>query len=107
MFLSREIRRHARLVAGPVAGIGLVVYFSYHLVEGDRGLVAWSRLSEQIRVADQQLAQSEAERTTLEKRVSLLRPNHIDPDLLDEEARAVLNRVGPDERVIFAPRPAE
>jgi len=101
MFLSREIRRHARLVAGPVAGIGLVVYFSYHLVEGDRGLVAWSRLSEQ------QLAQSEAERTTLEKRVSLLRPNHIDPDLLDEEARAVLNRVGPDERVIFAPRPAE
>ena len=103
----REIRRRARLVAGPVAGIGLVIYFSYHLVEGDRGLFAWSRLNDQIQAADAQLAQSEAERTTLEKRVSLLRPNHLDPDLLDERARAVLNQVGPDERVIFPPRKPE
>ncbi len=107
MIHVREIRRRARLIAGPVAGIGLVVYFSYHLVEGDRGLAAWARLAEEIKVTDAQRAQSEAERGTLEKRVLLLRPNHIDPDLLDEEARGVLNRVGPDERVIFSTHPAE
>jgi cell division protein FtsB len=103
----REIRRRARLVAGPVAGISLVVYFSYHLVEGERGLAAWARLDQQIQLAKAELAQTEAERDALEARVSMLRPNHVDPDLLDEQARAVLNRVAPDEVVIFNPHPPE
>jgi cell division protein FtsB len=103
----REIRRRGRLVAGPVAGISLVVYFSYHLVEGDRGLAAWARLDQQIQAAKTQLDQTEAERASLDARVSMLRPNHLDPDLLDEQARAVLNRVGPDERAVFQSRPPE
>jgi cell division protein FtsB len=32
--------------------------------------------------------------------VGLLRPDHLDPDLLDERARAVLNLAAPDEIVI-------
>jgi cell division protein FtsB len=107
MAIAVEIRRRARLVAGPVAGISLVVYFSYHLVEGDRGLVAWRQLNDQIKVAETQLAVSEAARTALDRRVALLRPNHLDRDMLDERARAALNLVGPDERVIFEPHIGE
>jgi cell division protein FtsB len=101
MALAAEIRRRARLVAGPVAGISLVVYFSYHLVEGDRGIVAWRQLNDKITTAETQLAQSEAVRTALDRRVALLRPNHLDRDMLDEQARQTLNLVAPDERVIF------
>jgi cell division protein FtsB len=107
MALAVEIRRRARLVAGPVAGISLVVYFAYHLVEGDRGLVAWRQLNDQITVAQAQFAASEASRTALDRRVALLRPNHLDRDMLDERARAALNLVSPDERVIFEPRIGE
>ena len=107
MILAAEIRRRARLVAGPVAGISLVVYFSYHLVEGDRGIVAWRQLNDKITTAETQLTQSEAVRTALDRRVALLRPNHLDRDMLDEQARQTLNLVAPDERVIFGPRPGE
>ncbi|MGH7089002.1 MAG: FtsB family cell division protein, partial [Stellaceae bacterium] len=96
-----EIRRRARRVAGPVAAVSLVAYFSYHLVEGDRGLMAWRQSSEQIRIAEAELAQITAQEASLRHRVSLLEPNHLDRDLLDERARAVLNLAGKDERVIF------
>jgi cell division protein FtsB len=100
-----EIRRRARLVAGPVAGISLFAYFAYHLVEGERGLIAWRGLQDRIRVAEAERDAAHAERTALEERVSLLRPGHLDRDMLDERAREVLNRIGPDERVIFLNEP--
>ena len=82
-------------------GLGLSLYFGYHLVEGERGLIAWVRLTEQIRDAKSQAAQIHAERDAQDRRVSLLRPEHLDPDLLDEQARAALNLVGPGELVIL------
>jgi cell division protein FtsB len=107
MAIVAEIRRRARLIAGPVAGISLVVYFSYHLVAGDRGFLAWRQLSEEIRIAQADLDQSQAERDALDRRVNLMRPSHLDRDMLDERARAALNLAGPNERVIFDAHPPE
>lgn len=102
MFLVDAIRQRARLIVGPILGISLVVYFAYHLVQGDRGLIAWLRLTQQITDARATLAKVEAQREPLAHRVSLMR-DHIDPDLLDETARADLNLVGANEVVIFNP----
>ena len=101
MTIAHDIRRHARLVVGPVLGITLCAYFAYHLVQGDRGLTAWLRLTQQVRDARVTLAAVEAERTTLERRVNLLRPEHLDRDMLDERARSQLNLATPNEIVIF------
>lgn len=101
MAIVAEIRRRARRIAGPVAAVSLVVYFSYHLVEGERGLMAWRTLSGEIRLAQAQLDASEAERAALEHRVALLRPGSLDRDMLDERARAALNLASRDDRVIF------
>jgi cell division protein FtsB len=94
------IRLRARVIIGPILGISLVVYFAYHLVQGDRGLIAWLRLTQQIDEAHMTLAQVQAERDPLAHRVSLMR-ERLDPDLLDETARSSLNLVGSDEIVIF------
>jgi cell division protein FtsB len=94
------IRQRARLIVGPILGISLVVYFAYHLVQGDRGLIAWLRLTQQINEARATLATAEAERQPLAHRVGLMR-DRLDPDLLDETARADLNLVGDNEVVIF------
>jgi cell division protein FtsB len=104
--LVGEIRRRARFIVGPICGISLVGYFAYHLVQGDRGLAAFLRLSQEVRLAQATLAETESERRTLDQRVNLLRPDHLDRDMLDERARSALNLIGPDERVIFAPKPA-
>lgn len=99
--MALEIRRRARLVIGPILGISLVVYFAYHLIQGDRGMAAWVALSQQVRDAKTVLVSVETERKTIEQRVDLLRPDHLDRDMLDERVRATLNLVGPHEVVIF------
>src|SRR5260370_41650710 len=76
MSIAYEIRRRARPIVGPVLGISLCAYFAYHLVQGDRGLTAWLRLTQQVRDARTTLAAVEAERLTLERRVKLPRPAH-------------------------------
>lgn len=44
-----------------------------------------------------------AERQELERRVALLRPESLDPDMIDERARASLNVVQPQELAILRP----
>jgi cell division protein FtsB len=105
MVVVREMRRRAKVLVGPLLGIALTGYFAYHLVAGDRGLNAWMRLSQQLRAAKDTLAEVEAERAQLAHRVSQMQPDHIDPDLLDEQVRGVLDFAAPDEIVIMTPPP--
>jgi cell division protein FtsB len=101
MVLAAELKKRARYIAAPVLGACLMGYFSYHLVQGERGLLAWLRLTNEIREAKEQAAVVRAERDALERRVSHLRPESLDRDLLDERARATLNVALPNEIVIL------
>jgi cell division protein FtsB len=101
MSIVRAMRRRAHLVVGPILGIALTGYFAYHLVEGERGFKAWLRLNGEIRTATANLEAVRAQRAALEVKVSNLRPEHVDPDLLDERIRATLNLVSPDDIVLM------
>src|SRR5258708_21604170 len=101
MSIAYEIRRRARLIVGPVRGISLCASFAYHLVQGDRGLTAWLRLTQQVRDARTTLAAVEAERSTLERRGNPLPPPHPHPHMLDERARRHLNPPAPTQGGIF------
>jgi cell division protein FtsB len=101
MMVIQEIRKRAGFIAGPVLGISLMCYFGYHLVQGERGLLAWLRLTQEIKVANAKLSQLDTERARLDRRASLLRPEHLDRDMLDEQARGTLNLAGPNEIVIL------
>ena len=91
MGLMQEIRARARYVIGPVLGICAVGYFAFHVVHGDRGLIAWWDIKQRVTAAKGALAQSQAEREKLEKRVRLLNPGSLDLDMLEERARLMLN----------------
>ena len=103
MVVLREMRRRAKVLAAPVFGLALIGYFAYHLVEGDRGLRAWLRVNQELRAAKATLAEVAADRAALEHRVSHMRPDHVDPDLLDSQVRATLDLAAPDEIVIMHP----
>src|SRR5215208_4989945 len=103
MIVMREIRRRARALAGSILGILLTGYFGYHLVEGDRGLRAWVRISQELRQAKEQLAVASAKRTELQHRVAHMRADHVDPDLLESQIRKTLDVLRPDEIVIPVP----
>src|SRR5215467_9739563 len=103
MSVLRALRRRAHLIIGPAVGIALTGYFAYHLVEGERGFKAWLHLNREIRSATANLEAVRAQRAALDLRVSSLRPEHVDPDLLDERIRATLNLASPDDVVIMQP----
>ncbi len=100
MFIWRELKRRARDVVGPVLGFCIVGYFVYHSIEGDRGLTAYVQLTERLTEAKAQLDEIQAERKALERRVKLLRADNLDPHMLDERARMILNYSRPDEIII-------
>jgi cell division protein FtsB len=75
----------------------LIGYFGVNAHTGDHGLRAKQELDQQITSLSAELAGLKAERAVWERRVSLLRPSGIDPDLLDERARALLDYADPRE----------
>ena len=109
MTLLYEMRKRARHIVGPVLAISVFGYFAYHSVQGDRGLIAWLQLGQQVEIAQATLEKVSRDRAALEHRTRLLRPDNLDRDMLDERSRQVLSLMRPDELVIFdkeaAPEP--
>jgi cell division protein FtsB len=98
--IKDALARIARSLVWQAAFAGIVGYFAYHAIHGDRGLIALSRLQGEIQQAEGVLGETRGERERMEHRASLLRPENLDPDMLDERARAMLNFSNPDEIVI-------
>jgi cell division protein FtsB len=101
MFPLGKIRDFARLITAPVIGTLVVGYFAYHSLKGDHGLSAYLLLTAELTKAESVLAERANERALIERRTKLLGPENLDLDTLDEQARAVLNLVEEDERVIL------
>ena len=101
MAVLHDIRTRARRAMPPALGALLAVYFSYHLVQGEHGFIAYLQLKVQVAASQAELDVLRAEKSRLAHRVRLLRPDSLDPDLLDEQARRMLGFAHPDELVIF------
>jgi cell division protein FtsB len=91
----------------PLLACGAGGYFGYHLQNGDHGLVARAELQARKEVLEGELAGLREVKLRLERDVALLRPDNLDPDMLDERARAILNLVHPEDLVMMKrPQPA-
>ena len=77
-----------RQILAPIIFATVFGYFGYHLVNGDRGLLAMVHLQREVLVAEQNLTEAETTRKIWERRVAALRNQSLDPDMLDERARA-------------------
>src|ERR1700693_3516658 len=104
MVVLREMRRRAKVLVPPVLGLALIGYFAYHLVEGDRGLRTWVQVTQELRIAKENLSAVAGERAGAEHRVVHMRPDHVDPDLLDAQVRRTLDVVSPGEIAIIDKR---
>ncbi len=104
MNLLVEIKNRARHVIGPLLGVSAVIYFAYHAVNGDRGLVAWLELQDRVQATEETAEDIARQRQAIENRVRLLTPNSLDPDMIEERARIMLNFAYADDIVIPEPR---
>jgi len=99
--------KRGRIAIVPALYLGFACYLGYHTVQGDRGLAAWINLTEQIETLESDIAATSEERQKLERRVSHLRRESLDLDLLEERARVVLNLGHPDDRIILESTPGD
>src|SRR5215510_11315030 len=77
----------------------IVGYFGINAYTGKYGLNARQELDQEIIALTSELARLKRERAEGEQRVSLLRADKIDPDMLDERARYQLQYVKPHDLV--------
>jgi cell division protein FtsB len=100
MSFAKTIQRAAKAMVPPVLFLALTGYFGWNATRGDHGLTAYAQRQKQLITAEATQASIAAERDAWEKRVAGLRANHIDPDTLDERARAMLNLADPNDIVV-------
>ncbi len=82
----------------------LIGYFGINAYTGQHGLIAKQDLDQEIGQLTSELDAVKAERAVWERRVSLLKPDNIDPDLLDERARALLDSADPRDLTLMLKR---
>lgn len=103
MILIREAKKRGRQIVVPIFAAVISGYFAFHAVFGDRGVLAYADLSEQVRDAQIRLAEAQSQREALQSDVHLLQRGSLDLNLLEERVRAVLNYVDEDDMLIQNP----
>jgi cell division protein FtsB len=77
----------------------IVGYFGVNAYTGKYGLNARQELDQEIIALTAELVRLKQERAEGERRVSLLRSDRVDPDMLDERARYQLDYAHPRDLV--------
>lgn len=99
-FLS-ELRKRAQYILGPTLGAALIVYVTYHALQGERGLIAFWQLHGQVMHAHHIHNKLRDTKERLQNRVKLLNPNSLDADMLEERVRFMLGYSRTDETIIL------
>ncbi|MDD2326472.1 MAG: septum formation initiator family protein [Alphaproteobacteria bacterium] len=103
MAKRKKKKQQVQHILWSLLGAAIVGYFLYHTIQGDRGWFAMLRMDHEVKVAEATLDKLQSEREELQHRTELLRSDNMDPDLLDEKSRELLNYSKPDEIVILTP----
>ena len=101
MSIFSTLRLRIKSFYGPLMGVSAFLYFTYHILHGERGLIAWWQINNQIKAAKIKLIELRNSREKIERRVKLMHPETLDPDILEERARIMLNYGYPNDIVIF------
>ena len=99
MSIGRRVKRGVKAVLPAVLLMGITGYFGWSATQGNRGLHAYVIQQDQLRLAQSELGRVQADVETWDRRVAGLRSTRLDPDVLDERARAILNVADPAEIV--------
>ncbi|MBQ7285032.1 MAG: septum formation initiator family protein [Alphaproteobacteria bacterium] len=78
-----------------------VCYIAFYAVNGERGIIKYMSLRQEISEAQKVAAVYRHQRISLEEKVKHLSNSSLDLDLLEERARIVLNMAAQDEFILL------
>ncbi len=99
--VTRKRLRSFLTTLGLYVSVALLIgYFGVNAYTGNHGLRAKQDLDQQIAQLTVELSSLKAERTNWDRRVALLKSDSLDPDMLDERARSLLDYVDPRDLIL-------
>jgi cell division protein FtsB len=75
----------------------LIGYFGVNAFSGNRGLKAQQDIDKQMTALNADLGRLQVEHAQWQRRIALLKSDDLDPDMLDERARALLDYADPND----------
>jgi cell division protein FtsB len=106
MVTRRRLRAILNMLALYALAALLIGYFGVNAYGGDRGLKAKEDIDRQMAALNADLQRLQREHAQWERRIALLKSDDLDPDMLDERARALLDYVDPNELIMMLDRKA-
>src|SRR4051812_6581246 len=105
VMVTRNRLRSFLTALGLYVGVALLIgYFGVNAYTGNHGLRARQDLDQQIAQLTVELGQAKAERDQWQRRVALIKSESLDPDMLDERVRALLDYADPRDAVLILKR---
>jgi len=90
-----------RPLALTVTLLGFQAYLGYSAISGQFGIESREDILADIEILEDRSAALQAEIDSYRHRVSLLNPRHLDPDIVTERARALLNMAHADDVLVM------
>lgn len=103
MVVRTRLHRILQAAALYALAASAIAYFGFHAFHGDHGIHAKQRMLAEIAELRSQLQTLRGEKAAVERRVALLRGEAIDPDMLDQRAREVLNYTHSRDLIMLVP----
>lgn len=82
----------------------MIAYFGFHAYHGDHGIRAKQQFLVEIADLNAELQALRREKAEVDRRVVLMRTEALDPDMLDQRAREILNFADPRELILIERR---
>ena len=106
MVTRKRLRRILNTLALYALAALLIGYFGVNAYNGDRGLKAKEDIERQMATLTGELDRLQAEQAQWERRIALLKSDDLDPDMLDERARTLLDYADPHDLTLMLNRPS-
>jgi len=97
MRIKRSVSRFFAVLVVPAITVAVVAYFGAYAIWGNRGVLALEDTQAKLGIQQEKLAQIESDRRHLQKRIALMSPGSVDPDMVEELARGELLDGGPGQ----------
>ncbi len=105
MALNPEMRNFLSTKMFALVGCIMIVYFAFHLLQGDKGILTYISLQGSLHQMQQQDAEQSAKVKAMEEKVARLRPATFDKDFAEEQARSTAGVMRADEKIIVLDAP--
>ena len=101
MKIFSELRQKVRFILWPTIWATIILYISFHMIQGERGLIAFMQIHREVMAAKKTQEILISKKQRLQNQVTLLSTKSLDIDMLDERVRIMLGYSRPNETIIL------